>query len=378
MVEEIVRLLYLQFHPTTLTQEYLRDLDQARSRLDPHVELPDEYIGELRRHALAETVHYSTKIEGNTLTLQQVQSLFAGERVSAPPDQVQEVENYREAVSYIQSLVINADLTITEDTIRTIHYLISKSLPGGYGPGRYRTQQNYVVDRLSQRRLFLPPAPDDIPDLMREFIEWLNRRDRFEPAYKAALTHLNFVAIHPFLDGNGRTARILDSLVMYRGGYKSQRLVSLEAYFGRDTQGYYNALSTALGPHFDPAKDTTAWIDYYLQAHIAQAERALQFISESVAELDGLNKALQPLELTMHQIVALWYACRWGSITNRVYRRITKRSHQTAATDFSRLMDAGLLTRTGRGRSVSYVPAPQLRDIFEETHPSPRPGDVLP
>lgn len=360
-------MLYLAFSPSMLTQQYLQELEAAREELDPHARLPAEYTVELRRHALAETIHYSTRIEGNTLTLEQVQSLLAGETIRAPRAQVQEVQNYREALSYIHSLG-EGSARITEETIRTIHYLVTKSLPSDYSPGHYRTVQNYVVDSVADRRVLLPPAPENVPGLMQEFVEWLNQKNELPATFRAALAHLNLVAIHPFSDGNGRTARVLDSLVLYREGFRSQYLVSLEAHFGRDTQSYYRALAAALGPHYAPPKDTTPWVDYYLRAHVEEALAALQYTKVVVAEFDGLKEAFRSERLSAWQVSILWYACRTSRISNRVYRQITGRSHQSAVADFATLMKQGLLERLGQSRSVIYVPSERTNDVFRQIH----------
>lgn len=360
------KMLYIQFRPSMITDQLLRDLEQARDQLDPYARLLDEFTGELRRHALAETIHYSTRIEGNTLTFQQVQSLLSGGSADAPQAQVQEVHNYREAISYVQSLVVDRYPTITEETIRTIHYLVSKSLPGDYSPGKYRTIQNFVVDRISQRRLFLPPIPEKVPELMKDFVAWVNTRDELPTVYKAALAHLNLVAVHPFVDGNGRTARVLDSLVMYQGGFRSQDLVSLEAYFGKDTQGYYNALSSALGSTYSPQRDVSAWINYYLEAHTKQAQAAVQVVRQMEAEWNGVEAALKDEGFSPWQIGTLWLTLRRGRMTNREYRGITGRSSISAWSDLRRLVESGWLVSFGRGRNVVYAPSTKAKDLYEE------------
>ena len=366
-------MLYLQFNVSMFIQQCLREIDEARQAIDPYARLPDEYTGELRRHALAEAVHYSTQIEGNVLTLAQVQDLLTGENVRAPRDQVREVENYREAMAYIQSLVPDESPRVTEDTIRSVHYLITKSLAGAYVPGRYRTQQNYVVDRRTNRRIFLPPSDEHVQGLMKEFVDWLNSKQDYPPPIKAALTHLNLVAIHPFLDGNGRTARVVDALVLYQGGFKDQDLVSLEAYFGRDNRGYYEALSSALGPHYSPPRDVTSWVEYHLLGHVRQAQDAVRIGGETATGLDGLWAAFGAEGLSPRHIVALWLACTKGRVSNRAYRSITGRSTQSVVTDFNKLMDVGLLLRVGRGRSAVYVPSERVRDVFDSIL---RSGDV--
>lgn len=357
-------MLYLRFTLSMTLQDQVRSLDQAREELDQFARLPEEYTGGLRRHALAESVHYSTAIEGNTLSLQQVQTLIEGGTVRAPRHQVQEVENYREAVAYVQSLVLGGSAVASEDVVRAIHYLISKSLPGAYAPGQYRTEQNYVVDRITGRRIFTPPTHQDVPRLMREMVDWLNSDHDYPMSIKAALAHLNFVAIHPFLDGNGRAARVLDSLVMYRGGFRSQDLVSVEAYFGQDNRGYYRALAAALGPCYSPERGVTSWVEYHLGAHVAQARAALEATRKTVGEMDKLWDALEGDGLPIWQLIAVYLAGANGQVSNRQYREMTGRSAQSAVADFTRLIEKGLMTRRGRGRGVVYLPTQRTQDIF--------------
>ena len=250
-------MLYLNFVTTPAIAEGLQSIQAAQDDLDPFAQFPYEFSGELRRAVLAQSVHYSTRLEGNTLTLDQVQAVLGGQQVQAPPDHVREVENYRDAMAFVQSMTIGRDPPITDETIRTIHFLVTKNLSESYAPGRYRTEQNFVVDQTRNMRVFFPPPPEEVPTLMAEYVAWLNSRQEYPAPIRAALAHLNLVAIHPFLDGNGRTARVLESLVMYAGGFKAEELVSLEAHYGQDNQAYYRVLRESLGPHYSPPQDVT-------------------------------------------------------------------------------------------------------------------------
>ena len=107
-------MLYLDFRLYMFARKILQTLEESRRALDYDTQSPDEYPGELRRHALVESVHFSTRIEGNTLTFEQVEAVLAGRRVSAPQGQVQEVENYRDALLYLKSLILNGETIITE------------------------------------------------------------------------------------------------------------------------------------------------------------------------------------------------------------------------------------------------------------------------
>ncbi len=360
-------MLYLRFTPSLDASRMLDELQRARETLDRYRSIPSAYIGELRRHAIALSVHYSTRIEGNTLTLEQVESLLRGRQVAAPVSQQQEALNYREAMQYVQIISNAPSPRLTEETVKTIHFLVTKALPGGYNPGQYRLVQNFVINSATQRPLFRPPPPERVQPLMEEYVRWINtRHEGLPPYYRAALAHLNFVAIHPFDDGNGRTARILEALVLYLAGYKLQELVSLEAYFGRDTQGYYHAIADSLGPVYDPQdRDVTPWTDYYLRAHAAQAGAAAAETQLHDDQIDRLEEAfVTQLRGNVERLIALWIACINGSITNSEYRDFADVGNQTAARHLRAMVDAKLLTRHGTGRGIHYVPTEAVLRVY--------------
>ena len=356
-------MLYLRGGGSLESEQTLQALTRAREILDRGLLEPSAVYGALRRHAIAVSAHFSTRIEGNQLTLGQAESLLRGESVGAPSDSLQEVRNYAEAISYVQDVAANPTSSLTDDTIRTIHHYVSKSLSPLYAPGRYRTDQNYVVDRISGRVVFRPPPPEDVVPLMTEFVEWLNTDAlRIEPYTRAGLAHLNFVAIHPFLDGNGRTARILETLILYRSGLKSYELVSLEEFFGRDAQSYYAALNRSQGPLYQPQfGNVTPWIDYYLRAHATQAVAAAN-------ELETYNRVLRAFmdsfSLEPAQATLVELACRSGTVTNSIYRHIAEVTFNTATRHLTALVDDAILARVGRGRASRYEPTERALDVF--------------
>ena len=370
-------MLYLRGGASLEAEQSLQALTRAREILDRGLLEPGVIYGALRRHAIAVSAHFSTRIEGNQLTLGQAESLLRGESVGAPSDSLQEVRNYAEAISYVQDVAADPGSGFTDDTIRTIHHYVSKSLSPNYAPGRYRTDQNYVVDRISGRVVFRPPPPEDVVPLMREFVEWLNTDAlRIEPYTRAGLAHLNFVAIHPFLDGNGRTARILETLILYRSGLKSYELVSLEEYFGRDTQSYYAALNRSQGPLYQPQfGDVTPWIDYYLRAHATQAVAAAN-------QLEAYNLVLQAFmdsfSLEPAQAALIELACRSGTVTNSIYRNIAEVTFNTATRHLTALVDDAILARVGRGRAARYEPTERALGVYRsatEEHTGIDPSD---
>ena len=290
-------------------------------------------------------------MEGNTLSLRQVEAIVGGEHVTAPAEQVQEARNYKEAVEYVRGLAADRAV-ITKETIRQIHYMVSKGL-SGYNPGRYRIRQNYVRNSVTDTPVFVPPEPGSVPSLMGELVEFINRRTGLDPYYRAGLAHVNFVAIHPFEDGNGRTARVLETLLLHQEQFAGQALVSLEAYFGGDNLGYYRALSAGLGPSFSPSRDVSSWLEYYLGAHHSQEREALA--RYFVAFREGLEVGRVYPRLNELKVAALVVARHNGSVTNRDYRALTGQSAQTAAKALREMVGAGVLERRGSGRGVRYT-----------------------
>ena len=361
-------MLYLRYSPVPDVEQRLDRLRNARNYLDGGLSEPTPVLGELRRHAFAASVHYSTRIEGNVLGLAEVESLLRGEQVTAQEDQIQEVVNYAEAIRYVQSVAAQPYSPITEATLKTIHFLVSKSLAGPYEPGRYRTEQNYIVDRISRSVVFRPPPPEEVPTLMREFVEWINgARIQSEPVFPAALSHLNLVAIHPFADGNGRAARVIEALILYLAGYKSYELVSLEEFFGRDTQSYYAAIRNSLGYVYQPEQmDIASWMDYYLGAHVAQAEAAVQLDMTASSRVMGF---MVEFDVESDKAVAMYVACEYGSMTNSIYRGLASVTNQTAANHLRDLVELGLLQIVGRGRATRYEPTERALSVFRAFTP---------
>ncbi len=391
-------MLYTKFKTTPAIREILTELSAIREELDAHRHTAGEIAPELRRHimerqAMASRAHYSTKLEGNPLTLPEVESLISGESVSSPENERQEVLNYYEAMQYARSIGTASSPRLNEDTIKEIHCRVTKLLwddDTPYDSGRYRQGQNFV-------RTFRPPPAEHVEMLMDEYVRWLNTSQGLHPYCKAALAHINFIAIHPFWNGNGRTARVTEALVLYLAGYKSPALVSLEEYFGMDDQRYYEAIEKAVGNVYEPAAhDLTSWVEYYLHAYLIQANAALAKHRRLKAGTHALNAEYMPL-LTLDlrwrphgdlllfnwenasrafviRATALVIACNSGPVTNKGLRRAMSEtagaaSRRTLARHLTWLTGKRLLIKHGTGSSTCYLPSEAVAHVFE-TAPS--------
>jgi Fic family protein len=248
---------------------------------------------------------------------------------------------------------------------------VGTELGTDYEPlGQYRHGQNTVQDRRRGETIYWPPRPAEVPSLMDEFVEWTRRRTDGDtsPYLVNALAHLNFVAIHPFSDGNGRVGRLLCSLLMMREGYKAQAFWSLEQYFGVHATEYGQVLAEVLGPRWAPERVVaTVWIEWYLRAVATQVTDAESRFRRSIAEFAAVVGGIAvagalPLDTKTapRTVIPVWLAVTNGSVTRRQLARYVAVADETLSRDLRRLSESGLLTPVGRGRAAMYRPGPTV------------------
>lgn len=259
-----------------------------------------EMLRSLRETARLLATHYSTQIEGNRLTQIQVQETLAGARFPGRERDAAEARNYYRALEETERLALRPE-PIREADIQILHGLAQY---GRLSPTPYRDGQNVIRDSLSGGIVYLPPEAKDAPGLMAELLAWLSRamEDGELPApVIAALAHYQFATIHPYYDGNGRTARLLATLILHRMGYALKGIYSLEEYYARDLAAYYHAI--AVGPshnyYFGRAEaDATGFLAYFC-AGMAQAcanvrAQAVQAAQRGAPDHSALLRQLDP------------------------------------------------------------------------------------
>ena len=209
----------------------------------------------------------STGIEGNPLGPAEVEEVLAGAAVDADGAHIREVENYNRALNLARDAAARPDFAWSHEVIHLINATIMEGLPRDTHGDYRRPGEDVFVG------IFTGPSPVVVPSLMDELIEWLRRADSTPPLIRSALLHLNVIAIHPFNDGNGRTARILAAMELVRDGIRAPELISIEAYLRRNRDEYVEALRTTLGPSYDPDNHpVTEWLDYYTRISLDRLE----------------------------------------------------------------------------------------------------------
>lgn len=341
MVIEDTRLLGLKYRITNRTLNALTNIAEVHERILRSGFSP-QMIKKVKKETLIESAHYSTRIEGNPLTLDQVRSLIDGREVIAERRSIDEVRNY---VSVLENI---ADYTADLAGILGMH----RDISGGVirnpdASGRIRTIQNYVVkiDKRGRREIvYTPPPPEKVEPMMEELVSWIERyREEVPPVIQAGICHYAIAMIHPFEDGNGRVARALATLILRKRGFDRRGIYSVDEYYMDNIHAYYEALQQV-----DRSKgDMTLWLEYFAAGIHHSVTRAYETM-KTLEKSAGLNDRQQK---------ALRFVIKHERITNSDYRKINRISKVTAAKELKEMVGKEVLEVKGIGRGTHYVKA---------------------
>ncbi len=263
----------------------------------------------------------------------------------------QEVLNYLEALDRIPDFASSDPLTM-EDLLE-IHFIVTKeTLDDPEFEGILRPVQVIVGNPATGEVTFRPPETEEVPQLIEDFLEWFNSplMDELDPVIAAGLTHYELVRIHPFVDGNGRTARIMATMVLYKRGFDLKRFFALDDYYDHDRNSYYEALQT-VNPD---TVDVTQWIEYFTEG----VASSIKTVKERVIGLSRNVKVLKEkgqIALNKRQMLIVEKIIADGKITNKDIRGMFGISDTAAKNEISKLIDLGVIERKGQGRSIHYV-----------------------
>ena len=336
-----------RFSITNAIAAALTEIERARGFLEA-ASLSDEWVDSMRSRAFILEAHHTTHIEGTRLDVDEAAHLLAGRTVpGADPDDTRELLNYRDAFDLV-SAYLNDGGPVTEGLILRIHERLVAGVRGGAAaPGKYRTVQNYVVNSATGETMYTPPPARDVSRLMSELVAWLNRRSDIHPVIASGIAQFQLVHIHPFLDGNGRTSRLLSTLCLYRAGYDFKRLFTISEYYDRDRIAFYRALQGVRRANMD----MTGWIEYFtegLATQLAEVRRR----GELAIRQDVL---IRSHDLTNRQSKALGYAIEHGRLTIAEFQDLFPHvSRRTLQRDLSVLVDRRLLNRTSSTNRREY------------------------
>lgn len=345
--------------PFTLTPQIQTDIDcfeKTAARLDVVSTLPRTWSGRVRRDLQAQAIGASVALEGVPVTVDEVRRILAGDRPPGVSDEDTALVNgYREAMQFVLSRADDTAFVWSAEIFRGIHSdVMARSWVAR--AGLYRDRQVWLTNSATGEQIYLPPTTEEVPSLVDELADWLEGSGREAPALiQAALAHVWLAAVHPFRDGNGRTARIVSSLAMYRRGYRLPQFTSLEEWWGAHPADYYAAFE-CLGSGWNPNTDVTPFVEAHVRAQRCQVDAlSLRNATEKLLWAALEDIAVHELEMDARAANALWDAFFGRVVTNRYYRGVTELTQVTASHDLKQLQTSGLLSAEGDGRSRAYV-----------------------
>ncbi|WP_025683114.1 Fic family protein [Paenibacillus maysiensis] len=271
----------------TITSSMINDLlkIERSSVVVEQLPLPATILEELKKEAQEVTVLLSTKMEGNTLDNEAKRKVLYK---SSKNDEEQEVYSLMKAIEFLDESE-QRELPITEEWIKKLHAIIK--VVHGRRPrlSEYRNEQNKVGDR-NQAGFYLPPESQDVPVLMEDLIAWVNSPHNVNLAapIQAGTAMWQFLTIHPYMDGNGRTARMIATYILRRGGYGLKGLFVLENFYDRNLNDYYRALQMKLSHNYYFGRndaDITVWLEYFLSGLAEVYSEAAEIVRQKNSEL---------------------------------------------------------------------------------------------
>ena len=329
----------------------LTNIERVRGFLEA-ASLSEAWLTKIQNQALVVEAYHTTHIEGTQLTLDQSKQLWEGKKVrQTNPDDVKELLNYRKAFDLVADYV-KEGASITEVLIREIHKKLVNGVRGNSAaPGIYRKIQNYVVNSKTQEVIYTPPPVYEVVPSMQALVDWINKESEIHPVLIAGIAQFQLVHIHPFLDGNGRTARLLSTLCLYKLGYDFKRLFSISEYYDRSRTEYYQALQSVRENNMD----LTYWLEYFTTG-----------LTEQLNEVKNLGKkaikqdllALQH-GLTERQKLAVEFISEKGKMSITDFEELCPNvTRRTLQRELKGLVDAGIFSTAGATSSLIYILEP--------------------
>jgi len=338
------------------------------------------YEKQFQQEAIIRTVHYGTRIEGNDLTYQEVQKIVDGQKVVAHERDVQEVINYRNVIKYLEELwaLHDADFTpsdqgfvpstqeenssflYTQEMLKKIHLITTNQVLSPDQAGHYRKQQVVLKNSQTGDIVHRPPPAIEVSYLCLDFFKWLNSpsTQNIHPVIQSAVTQYTLVAIHPFVEGNGRVSRAFALLILLTRCYDIKRLFSIEEYFDKNAEVYYQELQKTHETHSQIDKrDLTNWIAHYSKALSIELERVKDKVQQLSSDI-RLKQKLggKQIPLTERQIKLVEYMQQFGGVRMPDAKELLPMvSDDTIWRDLRDLIKRGVTRKHGSTKGAYYT-----------------------
>jgi Fic family protein len=331
--------------------------------------VPPGYEAYFRKRAQYRSVQTSTAIEGNQLGEEQAMLVLVEDAPAATPEEL-EVKNLDEAYDLIQQIATDPSVRIDEGLVRTMNSIMLRGLPdaSARARGKYRVGPSLIVNSQTRAIRYRPPPPEWVPNLMENFVKevqgWMDEKEYAGPVV-AALAHFGLISIHPFEDGNGRTARLLADMILQKTGWSNEGTLSVSEAILSQQQEYYDVLYSTQGENFRLDVDATQFVQFHNRALSTAAANlestVINFDRRRQAFVEHAKELLNP-----RQVLAFMFMMDVAPLSSSAYAELTGSSQSAALSDLTDLLRDDIVQRIGQGRNTRYRVNPDLRQRLDE------------
>ena len=333
-----------QFTYTDKIVNYIAKIASAKEVISNAKIIP-LYDAKLKQDALIRSSHYSTSIEGNPLNLDEVKTLINNNQKPTTKAE-QEVLNYFNVLNQLNNY---CDKPITKNTILSVHKDLTKDLlKNPEYEGKFRDTRVFIGNLHTQKINYMPPDAYKVPYLVDELLDWLNNStDEMYPVIIAGILHYELVRIHPFVDGNGRTSRLMATLILSIHKFNIDNYFTLDEFYNIDRQAYVDALNSA-----DKNHDLTNWLEYFCRGVLYSIDKVK---SEVLKLAEITSKYDTAIKLTPNEISVLNLIEEKKHIQNKDIQEMLNISPQGSYKIIRKLKDKKLIESRGKGRNTEYI-----------------------
>jgi len=343
-----------------ITNRILKNIGEieASKEVIENAPLVPTFEKQFQSDAIVRTIHHGTHIEGNDLTLYQTKKILEGADVYARARDIQEIINYRNVTQLIDELSVKRggyEVTMLNDVHRaTVDRIVVPEKVGVL-----RTTEVVIKEEGTGEIIFQPPPHVEVPYLLEDFFAWLNdpAAREIHPILRAGIAHYVLVAIHPFVEGNGRTVRAFSSLILMREGYHIKNFFSLEEHFDEDPAAYYEALGNVDKQSPDiGSRDITVWLEYFTGVVAIELTKIKDKVRKLSVDTRLKVKFGEQVALTERQMRLVEYISDQGSGgMNELKKVLPMVSEDTILRELRVLLTKGILKKTGTTKASKYV-----------------------
>lgn len=340
-----------KYQITDIILKNIAKISEIKNLVENTMILPKREIF-LRKVAIAKMAHSSTSIEGNLLKQHEVEAIQSGKKINAEEKQIIEVKNYLKALKQVDLLSETKKNFSVKDS-KKIHSIVMQKLINQEKIGEFRKNQVYIVNILNgiEEIAYTPPQAKDVERYIEDLFEWV-KTNNLHPIIKAGIFHYQFESIHPFVDGNGRTGRLLTLLNLYQSGFQFKKILVLEDYYNLNRKKYYESLQTGKTFEKRVSSDLTSWLEYFVEGFLFEVLK----VKDQILSLKGLSTKTKDLKfLNKDEIKIIDFMLTLGKITSDDVVDILDIPKRTAQNKLKNMVGEKTIKKMGKGPNTFYI-----------------------